>query len=293
VTGMDEAVDRLRATFPDHVLAPDPAGLAELERIAPRLPPEVRRLYGLTGGMRENFDLPAWLMPPSETARTIANFRDLRASPDSYDQRQAACGDASACLLLFSDGNSNYLGLHLTPPYAPRGFALDHEEPSLEPKFKSLASMLDALVVCAGREGGFVGDMPADYPVTDAVLADATDRALSLRLLAEYRQQPEIGAALAFAAMQLSHPDDMEAFCDLLDSPDMWVAEKMCGLVGLRRYRQAIGQLTKAAMRGGNRTIGAIVALRDWQDEDARAALRDLRSRLGKNYSPYFPKDLS
>ncbi len=219
MTDMDAAVDRLRAAFPDYVLPPDPEGLAELERMVPHLPPEVRRLYTLTGGMRENSALPAWLMPPDEAAWTLANFRDLGTSQDDYDKRHATFGDGSACLLLFTDGNSNYLGLHLKSPYAPRGFVLDHGEPCLEPKFKSLAGMLEALVASASREECWIGDMPTDYPVTDAALADATDCALSLQLLAEYRRNPETCAAEAFAAMQLSHPDAMEAFCDFSRQP--------------------------------------------------------------------------
>src|SRR5262249_32700541 len=115
-------------------------------------------------------------------------------------------------------------------------------------------------------------------------------RELSLQLLTQYYRDPHRYRADAHAAMQLSHPDDMETFANLLDSEDMWISEKMCRIVGIRRYRPAINRMVEVAIaKGGNRIIAAIVALRAWPEEEALSALRELKGRLGKNYDAYFP----
>jgi hypothetical protein len=140
-----------------------------------------------------------------------------------------------------------------------------------------------------GKECYF-GNMPTDYPVIDPTLADDNDRALSLQLLADHHNDMDKNKAEAYAAMQLSHPDDMEIFAALLDSPDMWISERMCRIVGLRRYRPAINRMVQAAaIAGGNRIIASIVALRDWPDDEAQDALMVLRSRVDEGYSAYFP----
>jgi hypothetical protein len=282
---------RLRRAAPEDLWPPDAAGLEDLQRNVSQLPLEVSQVYSHIGGMRRSPRFPLYLMRPGEVAATVQEFR--LAGQTLHDAGLASFGDGEHAILLFSDGNGNYLGLHLKAPFAPRGFILDHEEPNLEPRFKSLASMLDALAQSVDREECYFGDMPTDYPAIEPALVNADDRELSLQLLNQYYHDPHKYRADAHAAMQLSHPHDMETFANLLDSEDMWISEKMCRIVGLRRYRPAINRMVEVAIaKGGNRIIATIVALRGWPDEEALSALRVIKGRLGKAYDPYFPPSL-
>jgi hypothetical protein len=291
---LNSALNRLRMAVPEAVLPPDPAGLEQLQRKVPKLPLEVCQVYAQIGGMRWTSRLPLHMMPPLDVAATIQDFRRLHErEEDDWGTCLAPFGDGESGILLFSDDGSNYIGLHLRAPYATRGLILDHEEPSFAPQFRSLASVLNALANSVDKECYF-GNMPTDYPVIDATLADDNDRALSLQLLADHHSDPDKNKAEAHAAMQLSHPDDMEIFAALLGSPDMWISERMCRIVGLRRYRPAINRMVEAAAiaGGNNRIIASIDALRDWPDDEAQDALRVLRSRVDKGYSGYFPQHL-
>ncbi len=162
---------------------------------------------------------------------------------------------------------------------------------SAEPTFRSLARMIEAMIDHSLLDGLDCIDAPNDYPVANASSATDQDRALSLQLLNEHLALPEEHAASAFAAMQLSHPSDMGAFLPLLDSDNMWVAEHMFRLVGLRRYEPAIQQMTRrAAERGGNRVIAAIVALREWPGTAAEDALRWLYAHVEPGCHSWFPE---
>jgi hypothetical protein len=225
-------------------------------------------------------------MTPIDVAATVRDFRALRKHDDSYPQQVARLGDGEKHLLLAHDNQSNYLGLHMRTPYASRVFTLDHAEPSTVPTFRSVASMLNAMADCVSRQV-----LRPDYPVLDARIANADDRRLSLDQLNLHLSDPDKKDNEAFAAMQLSHPDDMELFCELLDSGDMWIAERMCAIVGGRRYRPAIQRMVEAAAtRGGNRIVATIAALRDWPIKEARDALRTLRDRVDEGYRAYFPQ---
>jgi hypothetical protein len=285
------ALDRLRRAVPEDLWPPDAAGLEDLQRNVSQLPLEVSQVYSQVGGMRRSPRLPLRLMRPGEVAATVQDFR--LAGQTSYDAGSAPFGDGEHAILLFSDDSGNYLGLHLKAPLAPRGFILDHEEPNFEPRFKSLARMLDALAESVDREECYFGDMPTDYPAIQPALVNADDRKLSLQLLNQHYRDPHKRRAEAHAAMQLSHPDDMETFANLLDSEDMWISEKMCRIVGMRRYRPAINRMVEVAIaKGGNRIIATIVALRGWPDEEALSALRVMKGRVGKDYEAYFPPSL-
>jgi hypothetical protein len=283
------AISRLKATFPDRLQPPDLSALNRLVELVPNLSTEVKELYQEIGGMSPA-DGPVYLMPTDEVTSTIVEFRKLEAG-DAYDVGMSRYGNGRDLLLLFNDFGSNYWGLHLNPPCAPRGFVLDHDEMSAEPTFRSLARMLETMIDHCLLDGLDCIDAPNDYPVLDAPTASENDRVLSIQLLNEHLSLPDKRAELAFAAMQLSHPDDMGMFAPLLDSADMWVAEHMCRLVGLRRYEPAIQPMIRAAAEcGGNRIIGAIVALRDWQSPEAEAALLWLYDRVEPGCRSWFPE---
>jgi hypothetical protein len=287
-TELSAAISRLKATFPDQLQAPDPSALSRLLELVPDLPTEVLELYQEIDGMSPP-RAPVHLMPAAEIADTVTMFRSLDAG-DSYEAKISRYGSGRDLLLLFNDFGSNYWGLHLKSPYAPRGFVLNHEEMTAEPAFGSLARMLETMINHCLHGGLDCIDAPNDYPVLDAAFATEQDRALSRQLLKEHLAFPEKHSS-AFAAMQLSHPDDTEMFAPLLHSDDMWVAEQMCRLVGLRRYGPAIQTMTReAAERGGNRIIGTIVALRDWPGQEAETALRWLYDHVEPGCRSWFPE---
>ncbi len=118
------AISRLKAAFPDRLQPPDMNTLDRLVELIPDLPIEVRMLYQEVGGVSLPHG-PVHLMPVMEVADTVARFRKMGVD-DFRDADVSRYGDGRDMILLFSDLGSNYWGLHLKPPYAPRGFVLNH-----------------------------------------------------------------------------------------------------------------------------------------------------------------------
>ncbi len=282
-------LERLRSAVPEAVLPPDPGGLGELLRLVPGLPSDVRQAYAVTGGMRATERLPLYLMPPRDVAATIEEVRRPDGSALAWVGR-TEFGDGKTGLLLFTD-DKRHIGLHLREPGC-RAACLNHDEPSSEPRFKSLASILNALLGWLDHDDIDFDDIATDYPIREARAVAPDDRALSLQLLARYLGDENKCAAIAAAAIQLSHPHDMPQFLQLIDDEHTGVGEKVCRIVGLRRFEPAINRMKTGSRVATIALIGAIVALRDWPGELAADALKSLRRRLGDDYGGYFPKHL-
>lgn len=280
------SIARLRDKLGEMVLPPDPSGLALLRDVATNLPDEVIELFRHVGGTQPHY--PLYLMSAEKVVRTIQECReDIAAGNDDYLPWHF--GDGNKYLLLFDDRGSNFLGIHLAAPLAPRGFVLDHDEPNADPQFSSLATMIDAM--CIAYETAEVCDctqVRRDYPRLSPHDVSAEDRILSRQLLSQHlNDEDDVNAA--FSAIQLSDPRDMEQLMPLLASDDMWISARVCELIGQRKYIAGIARMIDATVVGrGNRISASVVALRDWNDERAKSGLRALRDRLGADFPDYY-----
>ncbi len=143
----------------------DDAALAAFEAsLGARLPDEARAMYRRCGGVsdRVRTALPMRPMPPADA---IDALRVLTECADTYAPHPEA-------RYLFTDDNSNWVGLFVFGPLVGKLTILDHDEPSGAPRFASLESFLEKLVAAAD-EGRDWPDMRTDYP-----LAPDADRAL-------------------------------------------------------------------------------------------------------------------
>ncbi len=217
------------------------------------------------------------LMEPSEA---IEHTKALRGSWMNLN---------SDILLLWTDDNSNYAGVFFQGDLAPRVAIIDHEETEDTPRFFSVESFE------AARNAGIDQDQPwyeflPDYPVTSAEYPmHDTDRELALKYLADYRRRPDKARHLAFYALNLLPPGDTPIVCEFLWSDDMWVQERVCAIIGHRRYAPATQDLHEMALRGShNGRIAAILALKKIRSPDARECLASLKRDLGDSFAPYF-----
>jgi len=288
---LEAAIARLRDKLGEMVLPPDPKGLEALCDVAPNLPNEVLALFKHVGGTQPH--RPLYLMSPEKVARSILAWREDLAALGNTNYL-APFADGIEYLLLFHDGNANFLGLHLKPPLAPRGFVLDHDEPNACPKFRSLAAMIDAMCLAYDTEDVLdCNNVQTDYPRLSPDDVAIEDRMLSRQLLAQHLND-EDGVDAAFSAIQLSCPMDMELLMPLLDSENMWISARVCRLIGERKYTAGIARMVDAAVtRGGNRISAAVFALRSWNDERAKSGLHALRDGLGAEFPDYYLKYLT
>lgn len=240
------------------------------------LPSPVAALYDAPDPIGPVHDLMRLLSPAEaiETNRALREF-DSERDPDFY--------------FFWTDDNSNFAGVYLSGELAPRVALYDHEEPSDTPAYFGVESFQAARAL--GAESGLAWyELTADYPVVGAAASPhaEADRALAHKYLQAYREDPANRQRLAFLAMNLLPPDETESICELMSSEDMWVQERACQVVGLRKHQPAITRLKQVAI-GGLHTgrVAAILALKKMETPEARGVLEELRDQLDWDYSLY------
>lgn len=255
-----------------------PASSAAIEALAAALgypiPEAVLALYRDHDGLPTGSPLPMRLLSTSEATSTNAALR------------QPNLELSSRIAVFWTDDDSNYAGVFTSGQLQGRVCLLEHDEPADWPKYQSVASLCRRLV-SAWRAGLGWYDMPHDYPVLDSMDVLPEDRAIGLHLLDRYSQAPDTPASIraAFGAMQLLPPADTELLLPLLRSTDMWVQERACQVLGLRKFAPAIEALSEVAMSGmHNGRAASLIALRQIDTPEATRRFDELRVALGKAF---------
>lgn len=263
---MDEIIERIRSAGGELHAGLTDEQLAEFRvALGAPLPPDLERLYRDHDGMAAAGELPMRLLSAAEVVRETTAVREVQ--PEFLEP---------GAWLFWSDDNSNYAGIFLQGVLAPRAFVLDHEEPDPTPRFFDVRSLLRHLVSGAGD---IVGEDLRDYPATEELgPSPAEDRELGRRFLSEHAAAPDDSRS-AFAALALLPPQDAELAVPLLRSPNMWIQERACVLLGRRRYEPAIPELLQVARGGMHNGKGAAVrALQQMSTPAAEAALQALKA---------------
>jgi hypothetical protein len=152
---------------------------------------------------------------------------------------------------VMTDGNSNYWCLYIDGPLKNMVCYLNHEEPSLEPRFKNLSSLIDT--INKHPESYDIDDFDAaffDYP-TRQLIQSHFENAIIERLRAGLKanaNDDDLRMQTAFAIMALTSPTEIESsIYPFLDDEDMYIQERAIQMLGFHKYRPAVSKLNALA----------------------------------------------
>ena len=282
---IDDLLRRMRDTFGPFN---DPAGEADLRSLQKALgplPEDVLRLYRDHDGSNA--------APPPGEAWLPARLLPVREAIETNAELTAAFADeprAGEIAWLWTDDNSNYVGVYTSGELKGWLTKVDHEEPLLTPAYRSVAGFLRRFIEAApgvadeSEEAVDVVMVPREVPVLEDDPAHVeSDRRLA-RLFRE-RHAAEGDETLrrfyAECAICLTPAGDTASLLPFLSEDDMWVPESAIRLLELRRYVAGIEHVERVA-RGGkmNGYMAAIRMLVRLRTPEAESALRRLEATL-------------
>lgn len=155
-----------------------------------------------------------------------------------------------ALIPVMTDDNSNYWCVYVDGPLKNMVCYLSHDEPSLEPRFSSLSSLINAIENNA--DSYYMDDLDEavfDYPSRRALRDELREKEIIEALFAIFNTEnidDEILMQTAFSIMALTPPEEIEQnIYPFLDNEDMYIQERAIEILGFHRYQPAIGRLTE------------------------------------------------
>lgn len=163
---------------------------------------------------------------------------------------------------IMTDNNSNYIGLYIDGILKEKVCYLNHEENSLEPKFKSITNLVDAII--ANPKCWDLEELPEtafDYPNVNH--SDLDNDKIIEGLIDEYDSaiDNDITIQRAFCIMALTSVDKLETIYHFLDNDDMYIQERAIEIFGFHRCkfaREKIKELQNTAKHNGK--TAAVIA---------------------------------
>jgi hypothetical protein len=215
------------------------------EAVGIALPEPVRALYRACGGMNEEAleHLPMRLVSPDELMH-VAKV-NLTEVTKVYSP--------AITVYMFTDDNSNWAGIHHSGPLSGLATVLAHDELSLAPRWRDLASLLHHLVEAGRRMHDWDDDFWADfarvrtdYPLTPDSPEELVAEAGPLALLHLDRFRASVAGRSVLnghiiadmqAALYLLPPGHPDVLAEMLRSPHQFV--RYTALSVIRRHRAA------------------------------------------------------
>ena len=248
-------------------------------------PPGVLDLYSDHDGSpslprRGDTWLPIRLLPAVEAIRVQQNLRFVTEEVSSVGR----------VAWLWTDDNSNYVGIYTDGVLSGWLVKLNHEEPCLAPAYRSVENFVSrALATAPGQALGEsaaldVGSIPTDVPaVVDDPVHVETDRQLALFFFERYASEADddLRRVYAMSSMCLTPVADTHSLIRFLGDDDMWTPEAAIRLLELRRFDGAVSELEQLALNGhGNGDSAAMRLLVRQSTNASRAALKRLKTTL-------------
>jgi hypothetical protein len=236
-----------------------PASPEALERLGQELgplPEEVFELYRAFDGSKEgprrgDRRLFSRLMPVAEAIEETRKLEEFMGNRSRAGQ----------IAWLWTDDESNWVGVYTSGPL--RGWLLlfEHEEPTCTPVWRGVESFLvrwldSAVGMATGKEEALdLAMVPAELPLNqESPEHTAGDAALARECAELYeREDKEKEGRRRFwarCAMTLTPPSQTASITRFLADPDMWTPETAAGLMNQRGYEGAVAEL-EALVRGG------------------------------------------
>lgn len=192
---------------------------------------------------------------------------------------------------IFSDDNSNYVGIYHCGPLEGKIRYLNHEETDLSPGYRNIENLVNNMLKYPYYEWE---ELPHDYPTLEAedkkfeedsnrVICEI-DKIISNEDMDEdYKQQ------LIYSKLTMMPYLETEKLYSYLISDDMYIQEKAVEIIRKRKYKPAAEHLYEVAKNGmQNGKILAIKALREINTKECNEYIKELKNILPKNYLIYF-----
>jgi hypothetical protein len=257
--------------------------LSDLKRAFNCLPDQALLLYKDHNGSDQipqvgDRKIAARLMPIKEVIETQAALTVLRGSVPTIESPA----------WLWTDDNSNYIGLYTDGPLRGWLCILNHEEPILTPAFRSIESFMYCLLSEArrkGSEGAYdIPSLPREIP---ELLSDGANDESDMQLALLFREQYRIESGedmrrlYALCSICLIPVENTAEIAPFLEDPDMWVPEAAVRLFELRGWKGPTEQLEKLAREGHpNGDTAAMRLLVRMNTDESRSAIARLRQSL-------------
>lgn len=228
--------------------------IEQLDQALGPLPDDVLQLYrafdgSAEGPRRGDRRLFSRLMPVAEA---IEESRKL-------DELMGNRSRGGTIAWLWTDDESNWVGVYTDGPLRGWLVLFDHEEPKNTPAWRGVQSFLvrwlDSAVgsEAAKEEALDLVMVPAEMPLVDeSPEHTAGDAALAREFAELYEREEKKGRRRFWArcAMTLTPPSQTASITRFLADPDMWTPETAAGLMNQRGYEGAVAEL-EALVRGG------------------------------------------
>lgn len=264
---MTNLIRRLRDDYQGFRAPAEDAVLTRLNEAVGPLPDDVLALYRDHDGSEycpesatSDGVLPARLMPIEEAIETQPNVRDAWLRMDSVEV--PAAGEIA---WLWTDDNSNYVGVYTSGPLRGWLTKLNHAEPILTPSWRSVAGLLENLlnaapgVAAEDEEAWDLVMTPREVPATeDDPRHVEGDRQLvrCFRELHENTEEEDRRMLYAMCAICLTPVADTQSVFDFLwEEPEAAIE-----LLEVRHYRGPAGDIERLACTG--RPYGDSAAMR-------------------------------
>lgn len=148
---------------------------------------------------------------------------------------------------ILSDQNSNYCCIYIDGPMKGMICYLDHEEASLEPKFKNITNLLKTINAAVDAyDFSDLDEKLFDFPLSKNI-DDFKERVLIIeQLIASFNTETDddIKQQIAFSIMALTSIDEIENnIYPFLDDPNMYIQERAIRILGFHKYMPAKEQL--------------------------------------------------
>ncbi|MGG4394810.1 HEAT repeat domain-containing protein [Paenibacillus thiaminolyticus] len=172
-------------------------------------------------------------------------------------------------LPLWSDDNSNYVGLYCRGPLQNKVCYISHEETDLSPGFRSVSSFLASLEQSPDLDWDELkknypteADIDTQHLEDDRKCIDELNELLhSNQLNDDYRVQ------LLYSVMAVTPKTDLDSIVKYLDDEDMYVQERACEILGYHRHvpaKEKLREIAQSGMPNGRQAAkGALARIRE------------------------------
>lgn len=153
---------------------------------------------------------------------------------------------------LWTDDNSNYVGVFYQGPLKYKVCYLDHEETDISPGFRSVSSFIRTIEQDPDLDWR---ELKKEYPVkTESSVQDLEVDQKCIdelyRLISVNEIDEDLRCQLLFSVMALTPKKHLDTLIKYLDDEDMYVQERACEILGFHRYAPAKDKLIEVSESG-------------------------------------------
>lgn len=154
---------------------------------------------------------------------------------------------------LWTDNNSNYIGLFYDGPLKYRVCYINHEETDISPGFRSIDSFVGEIEKNSQLDWD---ELEKDYPMdkehsnNEFMGQDLSCIQLLNQLVESSELDDELRFQYVFCIMALTPYNQLDTLLKYLDDEDMYVQERACEIFGYHRYRPAQAKLKEVMTHG-------------------------------------------